>query len=257
MGQGYSSTTQYGQSGGTACGPTCEIWCLVEEPGVQQSFTRRVMSDPGGVQRHRVPAKYQTITKQVVADPGGVREVSVPGEYRTVTVEDMVDPGGAFSENVPPKYGNVQAKVIAETERYEWRRVVCKPGTGTMRSSYSHGSSYSAPAATYSSGGTYSSGAASHSGGSHMNHQHGADHYSSQPHSGSVHSGHSHSNSERFNELGSSQSGGTYRSGTTGYIDAYPFRGARQNSTHQGVSHYGSELAGGQRHTRKRQSYYR
>ena len=128
-GQGYSSTTHYGAVGGDRCGATCEIWCLVEEPGVRQSFSRRVMTSPGGVQRHSVPAQYQTITKQVVADPGGVREVPVPGEYRSVTVQDMVDPGGAYHENVPPQYGKVQGKVIAETERYEWRRVLCQPGT--------------------------------------------------------------------------------------------------------------------------------
>jgi len=221
MGQGYSSTTQYGHSGGTACGDTCEIWCLVEEPGVQQSYTRRVMSDPGGVQRHRVPARYQTITKQVVSDPGGVREVHVPGEYRTVTVEDLVDPGGEYSENVPPQYGNVQSKVMAETERYEWRRVVCKPGTGSMGSSYSSGG-YSSGG--YSSGGSYSSGST-----------YGSGHAYS---SGGYTSGHSGS-------MGTTHSSGHHSSGH--YI----------GSVYRQPHHSSGTLAGAQRHLRKRHSYYR
>ena len=131
-GQGYSSTTQYGQTGGSACGPMCEIWCLVEEPGETVNVTRKVMSSPGGVQRTRVPAVYQTITKQVVADPGGVQEIPVPAEYRSITVEKLVQPGIEALIEVPTEYGQVQTKRLIADERYEWRRVLCAPGTGTI-----------------------------------------------------------------------------------------------------------------------------
>jgi hypothetical protein len=131
-GQGYSSTTQFGQSGGQACGAMCEIWCLVEEPGETVNVTRKVMSHPGGVQRMRVPAVYQTITKQVVADPGGVEEIPVPAEYRSITVEDVAEPGIEALIEVPAEYGDVQTKRLVADERYEWRRVLCAPGTGAI-----------------------------------------------------------------------------------------------------------------------------
>jgi len=158
-GHGYSSTTQYAAGGGEQCGPTCEIWCLVEEPGEQVSFNRKVMTSPGQVQRQSVPAKYQTINKQVVSDPGGVEQIPVPAEYRTVMVEDVVDPGGERVVNVPPKYADVATKHLVAPSRYEWRRVLCAPGTGSIRSSSSYGSStMSHGAATGYSSGAYTSG---------------------------------------------------------------------------------------------------
>ena len=132
FGQGYSSTTQYGQSGGERCGAMCEIWCLVEEPGQTASYSKKVMTNPGGVRRTRVPAVYQTITKQVVADPGGVEEILVPAEYRSITVEDIVEPGIEALIEVPEEYGQITKKRLVADERYEWRRVLCQPGTGSI-----------------------------------------------------------------------------------------------------------------------------
>ena len=173
-GNGYSSTTNYGATGGTQCGSLCEIWCLVEEPGQSTSFNRRVMTSPGEVRRTNVPAKYRSITKQVVSDPGGVREIPVPAQYRSVTVEDIVDPGGERFMTVPPKYGAVQKKTLISAERYEWRRVICNNASSYSGSSYSSNStSYSAPSSSYGSSygsgyssggsGTYSSGSSSSS----------------------------------------------------------------------------------------------
>jgi len=156
--QGHSGMTEF--RGATECGVTCEIWCLVEEPGEQVQFNRKVMTSPGQVQRQTVPAKYRTIHKQVVSDPGGVEEIPVPAQYRSVTVEDVVDPGGERVVNVPPKYADVATKHLVTPSRYEWRRVLCAPGTGTIKSNSGYGSSHSG----YTSGSTYSSGSAYSSG---------------------------------------------------------------------------------------------
>ncbi|WP_409433069.1 hypothetical protein ACJ3XI_00825 [Litorimonas sp. RW-G-Af-16] len=118
--------------GGQRCGEGCEIWCLVEEPGESRSITRRVMSNPGGVQRTPVPAKFQTITKQKLADPGGVEEIFVPAEFRTVTVEDIVEPARVSEVPVPDSYATVETRQMVSPERYEWRRVLCAPGTGNF-----------------------------------------------------------------------------------------------------------------------------
>jgi len=113
----------------THCGPTCEIWCLVEEPGESVSFNRKVMTTPGEVKYIPVPAKYTTISKQVVVDPGGVREIPVEAEYKSVTVEKVVDQGGQHMVDIPAKYGSVDKRTLVKPERYEWRRAVCAPGT--------------------------------------------------------------------------------------------------------------------------------
>lgn len=172
-GQGYSSTTQYGAQGGAQCGEMCEIWCLVEEPGQTASYTRKVMTNPGGVQRVTVPAKYQTITKQVVADPGGVTEIPVPAEYRSYTVEDVVREASGQYVEVPAKYGQVQTKTLVSPERYEWRRVLCAPGSGAIRPSASYHQSETTT--TYSSGtqynGTLAGGVTTHQGSYSSSHQ--------------------------------------------------------------------------------------
>jgi len=133
-GMGYGSTVQYGatRSADTHCGDTCEIWCLVEEPGQTVSYNRRVLEHPGMVNRVPVPAEYQSITKQVLVDPGGVEEIPVPAQYSSVTVQD-VQPARATQTHIPPKYDQVVSNVPVENERWEWRRVVCEPGTKPMQ----------------------------------------------------------------------------------------------------------------------------
>lgn len=141
-GQGYSSTTQYGRMGGERCGPMCEIWCLVEEPGDSVTVTRQVMTQSGQIQRTPVPPAYETIHKQVVADPGGVEEVPVPAEYRTLQIQDLVHQGGAAQIEVPAEYGQVQGRRLISESRYEWRRAVCAPGTAVRRQSSHHTSGH-------------------------------------------------------------------------------------------------------------------
>lgn len=119
------------QSGGDSCGPGCEIWCLVEEPGTSVTTTRRVMSEPSRITRIPVAPEYRTITKQVVASPGSVREVPIPAEYSTITVSDLVRPAEAYEVNVPEQVGRIATKDLVSPERYEWRRVVCRPGSGS------------------------------------------------------------------------------------------------------------------------------
>lgn len=113
----------------THCGATCEIWCLVEEPGESISFNRKVMTSPGQVRRLPVPAKYTSVSKQVVAEPGSVREIPIPAEYRSITVEGVVNHGSERMVNIPAKYGRVDKRTLVHSKRYEWRRVVCRPGT--------------------------------------------------------------------------------------------------------------------------------
>lgn len=161
QGGSYAST----QHGGDTCGAGCEIWCLVEEPGTSVTTSRRALTAPPRVVRTPVSPKYKTITKQVVADPGGVQEIPVPAEYSSVEVHDLVRQAETYEVSVPPVMGQVETKTLINPERYEWRRVICQPGTGTIGSRQAYPSSHHySSGSTYSQGGTSSHGAASSSG---------------------------------------------------------------------------------------------
>ena len=151
----HGSTYNSTQHGGDICGAGCEIWCLVEEPGTSVTTTRRVMTSPSRVSRTPVAAQYQTLTKQIVDDPGGVREVPIPAEYSTVTVQELIRPAEAYEVNVPAEYGNVQTKVLISPERYEWRRVLCQPGTGSIGTQSYSGTYSGAGQSQYGSSSSY------------------------------------------------------------------------------------------------------
>lgn len=239
-GRGYRSTVEYGNARSSmanasgndmiGCGSLCEIWCLVEEPSETASFTRKVLTSPAQVTRIPVPAKYEIIVKQVVADPGGVQEIPVPAEYKTMTIQEVARGARPRETQVPPVYGNVDKKVKLSSERYEWRQVVCKPGTyprvaapyssqgnsqgGSQErylggvSSYSHsspGTSYG-----YSSGSHPSTGSSYSSGTAYENNSHyGGSTYSS----GS--SRHSSTSSHGTSNYGTA----THGNASTGYYD--------------------------------------
>ena len=237
-GQGYSNTTQYAASGGDKCGPTCEIWCLVEEPGEQVQFNRKVMTSPGQVRRQSVPAKYQTIHKQVVSNPGGVEQIPVPAEYRSVMIEDVVDPGGERVVNVPPKYADVATKVLVAPSRYEWRRVLCAPGTGSIKSSASYATpttSYSAPTIHHSNGS------------SHYSHSSSGAHTSGGYTSGSSHSAPTYSSGTHVAPAGTVAGSRTVTG--SGYYNGYESQGAHGAGYQHTQQH-------GQKAKRKRKSWH-
>jgi len=158
---GYQGSFQGSfQGSATSCGETCEIWCLVEEPGESVSFNRRVMTSSGTVRRINVPAKYTSVSKQIVADPGGVWEIPVPAKYRNITVATVVEPGREHMVNIPPVYGMIDKKTLIAPARYEWRQVVCAPGTlrssGASTKYGTYGSRKAHSAASHSNSGRYS-----------------------------------------------------------------------------------------------------
>lgn len=154
QGGSYATT----QNGGDRCGPGCEIWCLVEEPGTSVTTTRRVMSAPARITRTPVAPEYVTIRKEIVTDHGGVEEIPVPAEWASVEIHDLVRPAEAYEVNVPAEMGQVETKNLVSPERYEWRRVLCQPGAGTIRSGGSyHSSGHQSSGTSYSSGSVSSS----------------------------------------------------------------------------------------------------
>ena len=214
-GQGFTSTSQYGASGGEQCGQTCEIWCLVEEPGESTSYLRKVLDQPARIKRTPVQAKYQTVSKQVLSQPGSVREIPIPAEYRSLTVSDLVSPAREDYVTVPPKYGSVQTKQLIAPERYEWRQVVCKPGTGSIKQSHEYSSSHHS-GSSYASGSSHSSYSSTQS---HHNSYNGTS--SSSYGSGAISSAEPATTSHT-----TTQTGGTYYYGTERPVRA-PHRSGR------------------------------
>jgi hypothetical protein len=104
---------------------TGEIYCLVEEPGVTQTVTRRVQATPGSVQRVAVPAQTQTIQRQVLVTPGSYRAVTIPAQTSAVTVQELATPAAERRVAVPGQTSTIQRQELATAERYEWVQVVC------------------------------------------------------------------------------------------------------------------------------------
>lgn len=127
------SSHDYDTRGPRHCGPNCEIWCLVIEPGRSASYTRRILDTPAKVNRHHVPAKYASVSKQVMADPGGVRKIQTAPQYQSLSVKEVVRPARIEEQYVPEKHKDVGTKTLIASERYEWRQVVCDPGHGVQR----------------------------------------------------------------------------------------------------------------------------
>lgn len=166
-GSGYSGSNHVTHGGSDTsaldnrCGPTCEIWCLVEEPGETVGYQRKVMTQPARVVRTPVAARYQTVSKQVLTDPGGVDTIPVPAQYRDITVEELVSPAREDVVDIAPKMGRIDKKVLVEAERYEWMRVICDTGQVIGHSgavSYPEASDYGISSGTSNNSSYYSNG---------------------------------------------------------------------------------------------------
>lgn len=104
---------------------TGEVFCLVEEPAVTQTVTRRVATTPASVRRETVPAQTQTVQRRVLVTPASVREVLVPAASTSVNVHQLVTPATERRVMTPEARGTVNRQVLETGERYEWVAVVC------------------------------------------------------------------------------------------------------------------------------------
>jgi len=102
-----------------------EIYCLVEERGVTQTVTRRVVTSPAVVSVVNVPAQIQTVTRQVLATPSQVREIRVPEQTQTVQVQELVSRASARKTVSPEATSTVNRQELVADERYEWVQVEC------------------------------------------------------------------------------------------------------------------------------------
>lgn len=80
-----------------------DVLCLVEEPPL-----------------------YQTVSKRVLVAPEHVKKVSLPGKYKTIRVKKLAEPAREETVEVPAEYREVSKKVALKDPQYAWTRVVCE-----------------------------------------------------------------------------------------------------------------------------------
>jgi hypothetical protein len=105
---------------------TGEIMCLVEEPAIYKTVTRRVLKAPAEAREVPVPAQYSTITRRVIDRPAEVRRVVIPEQVGTRTVRKLVEPGGVRRIPIPSQMGTTTVRELVEPARLEWRSVLCE-----------------------------------------------------------------------------------------------------------------------------------
>ena len=105
---------------------TGEIMCLVEEPAVYKTVTRRVLKTPAQVQEIPVPGQVGTVTRQVIDRPADVRRVVVPEQVGTRTVRKLVEQGGVRRVPIPAQMGSTTVRELVSPARLEWRAVLCQ-----------------------------------------------------------------------------------------------------------------------------------
>jgi hypothetical protein len=105
---------------------TGEIMCLVEEPAVYTTVTKRVLKTPATTRTVDIPAEYTTVKKRVLKTPATTRTIEIPGQYKTMKVRQLIAPEQVQRVPVPAVYETVTKRMQASDGRMEWRTVLCE-----------------------------------------------------------------------------------------------------------------------------------
>lgn len=105
---------------------TGEVMCLVEEPAVYKTVTRKVLKQQPQMREVQVPGEYRTVTRRVVDQPAQVRRVVVPEQRSTMTVQRLVQPASYNTVRVPDQMGSITARELTAPSTLEWRPVLCE-----------------------------------------------------------------------------------------------------------------------------------
>lgn len=105
---------------------TGEVMCLVEEPAVYKTVTRKVLKQQPQMREVQVPGEYRTVTRRVVDQPAQVRRVVVPEQRASMTVQRLVQPASYNTVRVPDQMGSVTARELTAPSTLEWRPVLCE-----------------------------------------------------------------------------------------------------------------------------------
>lgn len=105
---------------------TGEIMCLVEEPAVYKTVTRKVLKQQPQVREVQVPGEYRSMTRRVIDQPAQVRRVVVPEQRATMQVQKLVSPASYQTVRVPDQMGSYTTREMVAPATLEWRPVLCE-----------------------------------------------------------------------------------------------------------------------------------
>jgi hypothetical protein len=105
---------------------TGQILCLVEEPAVYKTITRRVLTRPAETREVQVPGEYRSVTRRIIDQPAQIRRVSVPAQVSNMSVQRMVEPARVSRTPVPEQMATVTVRELVAPSSLEWRPVICE-----------------------------------------------------------------------------------------------------------------------------------
>lgn len=105
---------------------TGEILCLVEEPAVYRTVTRKVLKQQPEMRQVQVPGEYRTVTRRVIDQPAQVRRVMVPEQRGAMPVQKLVAPAGYQTVRIPDQVATYTTRELATPATLEWRPVLCE-----------------------------------------------------------------------------------------------------------------------------------
>jgi len=105
---------------------TGEIMCLVEEPAVYRTVTRKVLKTRPTMRPVQVPGEYRTVTRRVIDQPAQVRRVAVAEQHSTSQVQKLVAPAAYQRLRVPDQMASYTVRELSAPALLEWRPVLCE-----------------------------------------------------------------------------------------------------------------------------------
>jgi hypothetical protein len=105
---------------------TGEIMCLVEEPAVYRTVTRKVLKTQPTMRQTQVPGETRTVTRRVIDQPAQVRRVVVPEQHATVAADQRAAPAAYQRLRLPDQQAAYTTREPAAPATLEWRPVLCE-----------------------------------------------------------------------------------------------------------------------------------
>lgn len=72
------------------------------------------------------PAIYKTTTKRVVITPASSQKVAIPAVYEVVKVQTLLSEASEKRTKIPAVYQTIQRQELVEEGRMEWRSILCE-----------------------------------------------------------------------------------------------------------------------------------
>ena len=79
------------------------------------------------------PAVYKTTTKKVLKTPAITKTVSIPAMYKTIKVKTLVTEASEKRTTTPAVYKTVSSQELVEEGRMEWRSILCDTNVTATR----------------------------------------------------------------------------------------------------------------------------